>query len=85
MIASAPTTLTKDKFLSTIHSSNSTGAVASGSLPSRKIGRLGDSQSQATARKVLETEAIAFHEEAVPPLSPPLVDDDHVDGHVMET
>lgn len=85
VIASAPTTLTKDKFLSTIHSSNSTGAVASGSLPSRKIGRLGDSQSQATARKVLETEAIAFHEEAVPPLSPPLVDDDHVDGHVMET
>ena len=69
VIASAPTTLSKQKFLSTIEKSNSSKAVASESLPSRKIGRIKISQS--TVRKILDTESLAFQEAAVPPLSPP--------------
>ncbi|KAL5543661.1 hypothetical protein UlMin_007445 [Ulmus minor] len=69
VIASAPTTLSKQKFLSTIEKSNSSRAVASESLPSRKIVRIKISQS--TVRKILDTESLAFQEVAVPPLSPP--------------
>ncbi|KAL5543654.1 hypothetical protein UlMin_007438 [Ulmus minor] len=69
VIASAPTTLSKQKFLSTIEKSNSSRALASESLPSRKIGRINISQS--TVRKILDTESLAFQEAAVPPLSPP--------------
>ena len=76
VISSAPTTLSKDKFLASIESSNSSRAAASQSLPSRKMGR--SSESHATARKVLETAATVLHEVAVPPLSPPGMDDDFV-------
>ncbi|OIW21252.1 hypothetical protein TanjilG_31182 [Lupinus angustifolius] len=72
IIASAPK-LSKENFLLSIDSSNSTRAVASVSLPSRKIGRTKD--SKATKRKVLDIESAVFHEVAVPPLSPPGVHD----------
>lgn len=70
VIANAPTTLSRDKFLASIDSSNSSRAVPSVSLGSRKIGRR--REHQASARKVLEMEANADHEAAVPPLSPPV-------------
>ncbi|KAL5544136.1 hypothetical protein UlMin_007920 [Ulmus minor] len=57
VIASAPTTLSKQKFLSAIEKRNSSRAVASESLPSRKIGKS-------------DTESLAFQEAAVPPLYP---------------
>ncbi|KAG4109868.1 hypothetical protein ERO13_D13G013901v2 [Gossypium hirsutum] len=60
VIANAPTTISKDKFLASIDSSNS----------SRVIGR--SRQQQTSARKVLEVETNAADEAAaVPPLSPP--------------
>ncbi|XVF40828.1 hypothetical protein PTKIN_Ptkin01aG0147700 [Pterospermum kingtungense] len=68
VIANAPTTLSRDKFLASIDSSNSSRAVPSMSFASRKIGR--NSKHQASSRKVLEIEASLAHEAAVPPLSP---------------
>ena len=76
VIASAPTTISKDKFLSSIVSSNSSRAAASESLPSRRIGT--SREHQATARRVLEIESAAFYEAAVPPLSPPGAKDDRL-------
>lgn len=74
IIESASTPLSKDKFLSSIESSNSTrpdDTVTS----SRKVGKVTD--SQATVRKVLQFTDAATHEAAVPPLpSPGVVDDD---------
>ncbi|KAM5551995.1 glycosyltransferase-like KOBITO 1 [Rosa sericea] len=75
VIASASTTLSKEKFLATIDSSNSSRATASISHPSRKISR--SSESMATARKTLDVEVAEFQELAVPPLSPPVMDDNH--------
>lgn len=80
VIASAPTALSKEKFLLTIDSSNSSRATASQSLPSRKIGRIGE--SKATIRKALEVDAAEFEEGAVPPLSPPGMDDNHLSVRV---
>ena len=76
VIASVPTTISKDNFLSSIVSSNSSRAAASESLPSRRIGR--SREHQATVRRVLEIESDAFYEVAVPPLSPPGMDDDRL-------
>ncbi|XP_030493595.1 glycosyltransferase-like KOBITO 1 [Cannabis sativa] len=79
--SSASSNISKEKFLTTIGStsSNSTRAVASESLPSRKIGKI--RKNQATVRKVLTIENAAsasYQEAAVPPLSPPSSDDvDH--------
>ncbi|KAK2386195.1 glycosyltransferase protein [Trifolium repens] len=79
VIASAPK-ISKEKFLHSIDSSNSTRAVASVSLPSRKIGRT--KESQATVRKVLDFETSVFQEVAVPPQSPPgLVEDSNLISH----
>ncbi|KAJ1378591.1 hypothetical protein SESBI_47677 [Sesbania bispinosa] len=78
VIASAPT-LSKEIFLLSIDSSNSSRAVASVSLPSRKIGRT--KESQATTRKVLDIESSAFHEVAVPPLPAPVLDDSYLNSH----
>lgn len=53
-------------------------AVASESLPSRKVGK--SRKDQATVRKLLDTESapLSFQEAAVPPLSPPAAcDGDH--------
>lgn len=50
---------------------NSSRAVASESLPSRKAGR--SKERHSTARKILDVEAnaAASHASAIPPLSPP--------------
>ncbi|XP_039021729.1 glycosyltransferase-like KOBITO 1 [Hibiscus syriacus] len=75
VIANAPSTISKDKFLASIdscnsYSCNSSRVVSPASHASRKIGR--NRQHQPSVRKVLEIEARAAHEEAaVPPLSPP--------------
>lgn len=71
VIASANSNLAKDKFLSSIGSTNSTSANDKVTV-SRKIGK---TESQATVRKVLVFADVAIHEAAVPPLSPPGVDD----------
>lgn len=75
VISSAQESLSKDKFLASFESNNSSKAAASESLPSRKIGRHEHSQ---TARRVLEESdsQLEFHEEAVPPRSPPGIDAD---------
>ncbi|TKY49648.1 Glycosyltransferase KOBITO 1 [Spatholobus suberectus] len=78
VIASAPS-LSKENFLLSIDSSNSSRATASVSLPSRKAGRT--KESQAATRKILDIESAAFHEAAVPPLSPPRVDDNDLISH----
>lgn len=75
VIQSAQTTLSKDKFLESIDSSNSSRTVASELDPSRKVGR--SKEYQATLRKVLDIEAKSY-EAAVPPLSPPGFNDDHL-------
>ncbi|CAK7339391.1 unnamed protein product [Dovyalis caffra] len=69
IIQSAPTTLSRDKFLASVDSSNTSRAVSSESMHSRKANKSGE--KQATARKVLGLETTASHEAAVPPLSPP--------------
>ncbi|KAL2898407.1 Glycosyltransferase-like KOBITO 1 [Bienertia sinuspersici] len=73
IIDSASTPLSKDKFLSSIESSNSTRHDES-VVSSRKIGEV-TTESQATVRKVLEFTDFATHEAAVPPLPAPLLDD----------
>ncbi|ESR52143.1 hypothetical protein CICLE_v100311591mg, partial [Citrus x clementina] len=70
VIASAQKTLSKEKFLASIQSSNSSRAAASESLPSRKVVRSKD-------RKVLDIGA-EFYEEAVPPLPPPGINYEHL-------
>ncbi|XWS07573.1 hypothetical protein CRYUN_Cryun41cG0000500 [Craigia yunnanensis] len=70
VVATAPTTLSRDKFLASVDSSNSSRAVPYMAFASRKIGR--SREQRASARKVLEIEASAAHEAAVPPLSPPV-------------
>lgn len=70
VIASAQKTLSKEKFLASIQSSNSSSAAASESLPSRKVVRSKD-------RKVLDIGA-EFYEEAVPPLPPPGINYEHL-------
>ncbi|PSS33539.1 Glycosyltransferase-like KOBITO [Actinidia chinensis var. chinensis] len=74
-IAAAQTTLSKDKFLLSIESSNTSRAIESMGISSRKIGNI--RESQATARKVLETAENDSH--AIPPLSPPSMDNVHLD------
>lgn len=71
VIASGNSNLAKDKFLSSIGSTNSTSTNDKVTV-SRKIGK---TESQATVRKVLVFADVAIHEAAVPPLSPPGVDD----------
>ena len=72
IIASANSNLAKDKFLSSIGSTNSTSTNDMVTF-SRKIGKT--TESQATVRKVLVFADVAIQEAAVPPLSPPGVDD----------
>ncbi|MCD7450151.1 hypothetical protein HAX54_003932 [Datura stramonium] len=75
VVSSAQESLSKDKFLASFESSNSSKAAASESLPSRKIGRNQHSQA---ARRILEESAshMELHEEAVPPLPSPGIDAD---------
>lgn len=71
VIASAPSTLSKDKFLASVESSNSSRGAAM-EMVARKIGK--SKESHATARKALEAVDDTIHEAAVPPLSPPGID-----------
>lgn len=71
------TSVSKDNFLKSIESSNSSREIASGVISSRKIGNSGE--SQATARKVLEITEDDSHPSAIPPLSPPGLHDFHID------
>ncbi|PON64546.1 Glycosyltransferase-like [Trema orientale] len=65
--------LSKDKFLSSVESSNLTRTTTSGgSFSSRKIGKI---DSQSTVRRVLEFTDDSTHPLAVPPLSPPALKD----------
>ncbi|KAK6163017.1 hypothetical protein DH2020_002858 [Rehmannia glutinosa] len=74
IIASGQGSLSKDNFLASIESSNSSRTTSSVSLKSRKMG---SRESQSTARKILEINtSYEFHEVAVPPLSPPVMDRD---------
>lgn len=75
IVSSAQKSISKDKFLASIESSNSSKAAASETLPSRKIGK--NQHSQAT-RRVLEESAshFEFYEEAIPPRPPPGIDED---------
>ncbi|KAJ7976712.1 Glycosyltransferase-like KOBITO 1 [Quillaja saponaria] len=68
----AQTTLSKDNFLKSIESSNSSTTTTSNSISSRKIGIGGE--SQATARRVLEIGDDGYLPSAIPPLSPPSLD-----------
>lgn len=75
IIESASKFLSKDKFLSSIESSNSTRPHDSiGS--SRKMGKI--TESQATVRRVLQFTDAATNEVAVPPLPAPGADDKQV-------
>ncbi|KAL9411645.1 hypothetical protein AB3S75_045281 [Citrus x aurantiifolia] len=76
VIASANTTLSKDKILSSVESSNNTQESKSVNS-SRKIGGFG--QSQATARRVLEFIDDANYTLAIPSESPPGPDDLNID------
>ncbi|KAK9154764.1 hypothetical protein Sjap_002244 [Stephania japonica] len=76
-IASAKTTMSKDKFLSSVKSSNlSRPTTGSETFSGRKMGR--SVESQATARLMLEI-ADTFHAVAIPPESPPSEDDLHLE------
>ncbi|KAK5835642.1 glycosyltransferase-like KOBITO 1 [Gossypium arboreum] len=82
VIANAPATLSRDKFMSSIDSSNSSRDVPSVSFSSRKIG--GQGENKASARKLLKIEAMAAEVAAVPPLSPPVwTDNDR--SRIVET
>ncbi|CAN6716469.1 unnamed protein product [Malus baccata var. baccata] len=74
IVSAAQTNLTKDQFLSSVESGNSSRESTSGAINSRKIGKLLD--SQATARRVLELIDDASRPSAIPPLSPPGLDED---------
>lgn len=68
-------TLAKDQFLSSVESSNSSRRIESGGLSSRKVG-INSGDFQATARKILEIVDNLSDLSAIPPLSPPSLDED---------
>ncbi|PIN02532.1 hypothetical protein CDL12_24951 [Handroanthus impetiginosus] len=72
IVASAQGSLSKDKFIASIESSNSSRTTDSLRHISRKMGKNRES-SQATARKALQITNYTFQELAVPPLSPPVI------------
>ncbi|KAF6160163.1 hypothetical protein GIB67_016599 [Kingdonia uniflora] len=76
VILSAQTTLSKDKFLSSVESSNSSKAISTEVQFARKIGK--SRESQATVRKVLENVGMSSHPQAIPPLSPPAMNQFHM-------
>ncbi|XP_041024507.1 glycosyltransferase-like At2g41451 [Juglans microcarpa x Juglans regia] len=77
IISAMQTSVSKDNFLKSIESSNSSRAITSEVITSRKMGNSGE--SQATARKFLEIEEAASYPSAIPPLSPPGLHDFHID------
>ncbi|XVF56227.1 hypothetical protein PTKIN_Ptkin06aG0101800 [Pterospermum kingtungense] len=72
VVQSAQMTVSKDKFLSSVVSSNSSRVDKPGITSSRKIGV---KESQATARRMLEITNEFSYDPAIPPLSPPVLDD----------
>lgn len=83
VIALAEVSLSKDKFLSSIESSNTTRGVKSGIVSSRKMGD--NNESEATARRVLECSNDAIYASAIPPQSPPGLDDVEFDTTLQTT
>jgi hypothetical protein len=77
IISAIETSESKDNFLKSVESSNSSRATTSGVVSSRKMINRGE--SQATVRRVLETKEVATHPLAIPPLSPPGLHDFHID------
>ncbi|KAE8098708.1 hypothetical protein FH972_016752 [Carpinus fangiana] len=77
IISAMQTSESKDNFLKSVESSNSSRATTSGVVSSRKVVNRGE--SQATVRRVLETKEVAAHPLAIPPLSPPGLHDFHID------
>ena len=75
VVQSAQTILSKDKFLSSVESSNSSRVDKPGIISSRKIGV---KESQATSRRILEIPDKFSSDSAIPPLSPPVLDDFHI-------
>ena len=75
VVQSAQMTLSKDKFLLSVESSNSSRVDKPGIISSRKIGV---KESQATARRILEIADKFSYDSAIPPLSPPVLDDFHI-------
>ena len=69
-------TLAKDQFLSSVESSNSSRPIKSRVISSRKIGINRGGDSQAAARRVLEFLDDLSDLSAMPPLSPPSLDND---------
>ncbi|XP_052170495.1 glycosyltransferase-like At2g41451 [Diospyros lotus] len=74
VIAAVQTSLSRDKSLSSTESNNSSVATESLGISSRKIGK--SRESQATVRKVLEI--AESDSSAMPPVSPPGLDDVHI-------
>lgn len=77
-IASAmQTSVSKESFLKSVESSNSSRELSSGVISSRKIGN--SRETQTNGRKVLEITEFDSHPLAIPPLSPPGLPDFHID------
>lgn len=77
-IASAmQTSVSKESFLKSVESSNSSRELSSGVISSRKIGN--SRETQTNGRKVLEITEFDSHPLAIPPLSPPGLHDFHID------
>ncbi|KAK7813993.1 glycosyltransferase-like [Quercus suber] len=77
-IASAmKTSVSKESFLKSVDSSNSSRVLSSGAISSRKIGN--SRETQTNGRKVLEITEFDSHPLAIPPLSPPGLHDFHID------
>ncbi|KAL4351438.1 hypothetical protein GQ457_06G024800 [Hibiscus cannabinus] len=74
-IQSAQTTVSKEKFLSSVESSNSSRVDEPGIISSRKIGV---KESMATARRIMEISGKSSYGSAIPPLSPPVLHDLHI-------
>ncbi|XP_050245605.1 glycosyltransferase-like At2g41451 [Quercus robur] len=78
-IASAmKTSVSKESFLKSVESSNSSRVLSSGVISSRKIGN--SRETQTNGRKVLEITEFDSHPLAIPPLSPPGLHDFHIDS-----
>ncbi|GLT95887.1 hypothetical protein SLE2022_135440 [Rubroshorea leprosula] len=80
VIQSAHETMSKDTSLASVESSNSSKVDNSKIVSSRKIGNI--EESQATARRILEITDKVFNDSAIPPLSPPGMDDSQIEIYI---
>ena len=73
IVSAEQTNLSKDEFLSSIESSNSTGTTMSDKgFSSRKIGKI---DTQVNGRRLFEFTNDSAQTLAIPPLSPPSIED----------